>query len=250
VTTDFPAGTALVAGGSGGIGRAICRRLAAAGSDVALTYRGNAAGAEAAAADVRAAGRAAQVHRLDLTDAAAARALFERLGPVHTVVYAAGPAIRQPYISQIPADAWREAIDAEVHGFFHLVQAAIPALRATRGALVAVTSAGLLRYPARDALSVAPKAAITALAVGVAREEGRYGVRANCVALGVIEAGIFLRLRDDTFTPAWLDAMRRNTALGRFGAAEEAAEAVTFLASARASYITGQTLAVDGGYSL
>jgi NAD(P)-dependent dehydrogenase (short-subunit alcohol dehydrogenase family) len=247
---DFPAGRALVVGGSGGIGRAICRRLAAAGTDVALTYRGNAGAAEDAAGDVRAAGRAASVHRLALEDAAAVRALVEGLGAVHTVVHAAGAPIGQPYISQVTPEAWRAVIDAEVNGFFHLVHAAIPALRATRGSLVAVTSAGLLRYPARDALSVAPKAALTALCVGLAREEGRYGVRANCVALGVIEAGIFLRLREDTFTPAWLDAMRANTALGRFGAAEEAAEAVCFLASARASFITGQTLAVDGGYSL
>ena len=238
---DFPDGRALVVGGSGGIGRAIVRRLLDAGTEVALTYRTRREAAEEAAA-----GRAS-VHKLALEDAAAVRSLFDELGAVHTVVYAAGPAIQQPYISQITPEAWREAIDAEVHGFFNLVQAAIPALRRTRGSLVAVTSAGLLRYPARDALSVAPKAAMTALAIGVAKEEGRYGVRANCVALGVIEAGIFLRLREDTFTPAWLDAMKKNTALGRFGLAEEAAEAVCFLASARASFVTGQTLAVDGG---
>jgi NAD(P)-dependent dehydrogenase (short-subunit alcohol dehydrogenase family) len=97
---------------------------------------------------------------------------------------------------------------------------------------------------------VAPKAAVTALVTAVAREEGRAGVRANCVALGVIEAGIFLRLRGPVFDEPSVDAMRRNTPLRRFGTAAEAAEAVTFLASSRAAFITGQTLAVDGGFSI
>jgi 3-oxoacyl-[acyl-carrier protein] reductase len=73
---------------------------------------------------------------------------------------------------------------------------------------------------------------------------------ANCVALGVIETGIFLRLRETAFTRDDVEAMRRNTPLRRFGTAADAAEAVCFLASSRASFITGQTLAVDGGYSV
>jgi NAD(P)-dependent dehydrogenase (short-subunit alcohol dehydrogenase family) len=75
-------------------------------------------------------------------------------------------------------------------------------------------------------------------------------VRANCVALGVFDAGIFKRLCETEFSEAAVAAMRRNTPLGRFGAAEEAADAIVFLASSRAGFITGQSLAVDGGYSI
>jgi NAD(P)-dependent dehydrogenase (short-subunit alcohol dehydrogenase family) len=238
---------AVVIGGSGGLGRAICRRLAEGGDDLVLTYRGNATAAEEAAAGARAAGRSVEVRRLALEDEAAVSALFAGRD-VDTVVHAAGAPIEQPFVGEIEPAVWRRVVDAEVHGFFHLVRAALPSLRRTRGSIVAITSAGLLRYPPRDALSVAPKAAITALVVAVAREEGRHGVRANCVAPGVIEAGIFLRLREGTFRQDELDAMRRNTALRRFGSADDVAGAVAFLA--RAPFVTGQTLAVDGGYSL
>ena len=135
-------------------------------------------------------------------------------------------------------------------GFFHLVGAVLPHLRRARGSLTALTSAGLARFPPRDILSVAPKAAIEALVRGLAREEGRHGVRANCVALGMIDAGIFHRLAGTEITPEWLEAATRNTPLGRLGTAAEAADATVFLASSRASFITGQTLLVDGGYSV
>lgn len=248
--TDFPPGWALVVGGSGGIGGAVCRRLAAAGLDVALTFRGNARAAAETAEAVRAAGREARTVQLQLEDAPAVERAVAEIEPLQTVIYAAGPSIGQPHVGNVSLEEWRAAVDAEVHGFFHLVRASLPSLRKSRGALVAVTSAGLLRTPPRDILSVAPKAAITALVAAVAREEGRSGVRANCVALGVIEAGMFLRLRQTEYDVDFVEAMRRNTPLRRFGTAEEVAEAVTFLASARAGFITGQTLAVDGGYSV
>ncbi|HVK74435.1 MAG TPA: SDR family oxidoreductase [Kofleriaceae bacterium] len=252
---DFPDGVAIVLGGSGGIGRAIVERLAHYGAHVALTYRGNRDGAEAAAADARAHGVTASIHPLALGDPAAVAALFAELraarGPVHTVVHAAGSGIAQPLIRDVTPAQWREVIDADVNGFFDVVHASLPLVREARGSYVFISSAGLERYPAGDILSVAPKAAVEALITGLAREEGRHGVRANSVLLGVIDAGMFPRLVEaGHFSAAWVEAAQRNAALRRFGTAAEVAEAVAFLASRRASYLTGQRLLLDGGYSL
>jgi len=250
----FPEGAAIVIGGSGGVGREICIRLASRGVDVVLTYFRNRTEAEHTADAVRSLGRAADVQALSLEDATAVRALVEsvraRAGPVHTVVNAAGTDIRMKFVNEVAPDEWRTAVSGEVNGFFNLVHATLPALRECGGSLVAVTSAGQRRYPARDILSVAPKAAIEAVVRAIAAEEGRYGVRANCVALGVIETGIFLRLKKSDVKADWIEAARRNTALKRFGTAGEAAEVVVFLASSRAAYVTGQTIYVDGGYSI
>jgi NAD(P)-dependent dehydrogenase (short-subunit alcohol dehydrogenase family) len=250
---DFPDGIALVAGGSGGIGRAICEALARGGADVALTYRSRREAAEDTAAAVRALGRRAEVHALALDDAAAVADAVARIADgrsLHTVVHAVGPDIRMRFVGEVAVDEWQAAMHAEADGFFHLVRATLPHLRAARGALVAVTSAGLERFPARDILSVAPKAAIDAVVRGLAKEEGRFGVRANSVAVGVVDAGIFQRLAATDLSPAWVEAATRNAALRRLGTADEVADAVAFLASARASYITGQRLVVDGGYSV
>ncbi len=253
IAKEFPAGVALVTGGSGGLGRAICERLAGAGVHVALTYRKRREAADAAARAVRDLGGVASVHAADLEDAAAVAPLVEAIaaehGAIQTVIHAVGSDIPMRFVSQIDHATWRAVLHADIDGFFNLVHAVIPHLRRSRGSIVALTSAGLRRYPSRDMLSVAPKAAIEALLRGVAREEGRHGIRANSVAIGVIDAGIFHRLASTELDPAWIEAARANAPLGRFGAAAEVAEAAVFLASARASYITGQTLVVDGGYS-
>ncbi len=253
--SDFPAeGAALVFGGSGGIGRAVCARLAEAGCDVALTYRTNGAIAEEVVGSIRARGRRAEAYAVAAGDEGAIATLLDRtvahFGGVHTVVHAAGSDIPMRYVSQVSRAQWREVMDADANGFFDLVHASLPHLRASHGSLVAVTSAGLMRFPSRDVLSVAPKAAIEALVRAIAKEEGRFGVRANCVALGVVEAGIFTRLAGGELGKEWIEAARRNTPLRRFGTADEVADAAHFLSSARASYVTGQTIVVDGGYSL
>lgn len=252
---DFPEGVALVVGGSGGIGSAIARGFAAAGVTLAITYRHHRDAAEAVAEEIRSAGGACSVHPVDLGDLDSVKACLEQLveehGQIHTIAHAAGTHIDQPYISKVTPEAWRNTMDWDVNGFFHVAHAAIPHLRKSRGSIVFVSSAGLKRFPPGDVLSVAPKGAIEALIRGIAREEGRNGVRANNVAVGVVDAGMFPKLVErGELSQEWIDAATRNTPLRRFGTPVEVADAAVFLASSRARYITGQTLFVDGGYTL
>jgi NAD(P)-dependent dehydrogenase (short-subunit alcohol dehydrogenase family) len=251
---DFPGGVALVVGGSGGIGQSICVALAEAGCDVVLTYRSNKEAAERVARKVSELGRSGSIFGLDLADSEHVHrtiaSIVDAHKDLHTVVYAAGPGIEMRFVSELDDDQWQKALAVDGHGFFSLVRATLPHLRASGGSIVAITSAGLARYPARDVLSVGPKAAVTALVHAVAHEEGRFGVRANAVALGVIEAGMFERLAGKELDQRWLDAARDNIALKRFGRASEVADAVVYLASKRASYVTGQTLWLDGGYHI
>ena len=252
---DFPEGVALIVGGSGGIGSAIARGFAAAQVTLGITYRRNKEAADAVASEIRGSGGTCSVHQVELGDLDSVKACLDQLadehGQIHTVAHAAGTHIDQPYVSQLTPEQWRNTMDWDVNGFFHVAHSALPHLRKSRGSIVFVSSAGLKRFPPGDVLSVAPKGAIEALMRGIAREEGRYGVRANNVAVGVVDAGMFPKLVErGELSQEWIDAATRNTPLRRFGSPEEIADAAVFLASSRARYITGQTLFVDGGYTL
>jgi 3-oxoacyl-[acyl-carrier protein] reductase len=129
------------------------------------------------------------------------------------------------------------------------VHFAIPSLRASRGSVVAIQSSAQFRYVPADGLSVIPKSSVNAIMNGIAKEEGRYGVRANGVALGIIDAGQHPALMaqgqiDDKF----IAAAAANVPLKFWGAAIDVAEAVTYLASSRARFVSGQVINVDGGF--
>ncbi|NIH80827.1 SDR family NAD(P)-dependent oxidoreductase [Amycolatopsis viridis] len=252
---DGRPGAAVVTGGTGGLGAAICRTLAARGSRIALTYHGNRERAETLAAELAADGRPAVADRLDLTDAAATHAYLdsvtERFGAVHTVVHAAGPHIPQIHLSVVDPDRFARHLGGEAAAFFNLAHAALPALRASKGSIVAVTTAATRRYPVRDGLSAGPKGAVEATARALAAEEGRFGVRVNCVGPGMLTDGMAAELMaSGDLDERALEVTRRNIPLRTFGGAQDIAEAVCFLASDRARFITGQKLDVDGGYGV
>ncbi len=248
-------GAAFVVGGSGGIGAAIGLALAQRGCDVALSYRGNEDAAAAVAASVSACGRSAWTMAMDLRAheaiAATIAAIAEAAGGVHTLVYAAGPHVPQSHLSTIDPAVVRSQLDIDAAGFFAVAQPSLPFLRETGGSIVAVTTAATRRFPVRDGLSSIPKAAIEAAVRGIAAEEGRFGVRANTVGPGMLTDGMAERLMaSGDLDERALDAARSNIPLRRFGGAEDIAEAVCFLASDRAGFISGQHLDVDGGFTV
>lgn len=253
---DFPEGSALVFGGSGGLGAASARQLAIAGSDIALCYHSKEQAAATLAEEFRTLGRTVSIHRVDATDpaslAVARDAAIAAHGRIHTMLWAAGPLVDQLYLSETPIEKWKRAVDVEVHGFFAATQALLPHFReAGGGSFVHLGSAGHLHWPDRDGLSVAPKAANESLVRGIAREEGRHGIRANSVLVGVIDAGMFHELlANGSFDETWVAEVQKALPIKRWGKAEEIGHAVTFLASNRAAYTTGQQIAVAGGYGI
>ena len=253
---SFPAGCTLLFGASGGIGSGVARTFAEAGSDVALVYRSQPGPAQAAADHARALGRKASVHAADVTDAAQVRAAIDAAiaahGRIHSVVWGAGPLVNQRYLAETPMDEWHHAFAVEVHGFFTVIGMIVPHMRDHGGgSFVHLGSAGHDWWPARDGMSVAVKAANEQLMKGIAKEEGRHGIRANSVLVGVIDAGQLHRLTElGQLDAAWVEETHKLLCIRRWGTPAEIGHAAVHFASNEAAYTTGQTISVSGGFGV
>lgn len=253
---DFPEGAVMVFGATGGIGKVVAREFSLAGCDLAIMWRSKEGAAQLLAKEAEADGQKASTHQCDVTDQRGLQSAIEAAilahGRIHTMVWAAGPLVEQVLISECSRELWMRAINTELHGFFNAATGLLAHMKEKGGgSIVHLGSAGDLKFPERDMLSVTPKAANESLVRGIAREEGRHNIRANSVLVGVIEAGMFLELtKQGVFDDNWVHEVQKGLALKRWGQPEEIAHAAIFLASDKAAYITGQQIAVAGGYGL
>jgi len=242
----------FVLGGTGGLGRAICLGFARAGVPVAFSWHSNANASANLREAISAHGVAAHDVRLDARDGTATTGAVDdaaaALGGLHGVIYAGGPPFTPQFFGRTDAATWREWLDGDVMAAINLAQAGLPHLRATNGAFVAISSYQGAMIEVRGGVSAICKAAIDRMIAVIAKEEGRYGVRANAVRCGWIESPTNDRLF--AAMPELRESKAKSIPLGRLGRGDDVAEVVLFLCSAAASYVTGNILTLDGGESL
>ncbi len=241
--------TAVVTGGSRGIGRAVCLELARGGVNVALCYAGNQTSAEETADRCRALGVKAMAMRCDVSDAGEVKALMDAVsaefGAIHILVNNAG-ITRDGLMMTMKETDFDDVIATNLKGAFLCTKAVSRGMIKQRyGRIINVSSVVGLRGNAGQVNYAASKAGVVGMTKAAAKELGSRGITVNAVAPGFIETDMTASLSDSARTACVL-----SIPAGRLGTVEDVARAVAFLASEESGYITGQVLAVDGGMSM
>ena len=244
---DLTGKTALVTGGSRGLGRAIALALAGQGADLAINYRGNAAAADEVAQQIIGLGRRAITIQGDTSEGreaceAMVKAALDGLGSIDILVNNAG-ITRDNLIMRMDAEEWDAVIDTNLSGPFWMTRAvARPMLKARAGRIINMSSAAGRMGNAGQANYAAAKAGLIGLTKTTARELASRGITCNAIAPGLITTDLTADLPE-----AATEALKGMTPLGYIGTADDVAAAAVYLASDEARYVTGQVLGVDGG---
>ena len=241
---------ALITGASRGIGAATARLFAREGWNVAVNYNRSRNEAEGLARELSGLGVRAVPIQGDISVPEGAERMVQEaetaLGGLDAVICNAGVALPQQLMTDTTVEQWRQVAAVDLDGVFYTLRAAIPGLvRQKRGTVVTVSSMWGVAGGSCEAPYSAAKAGVIGLTKALDRELGPSRIRVNCVAPGVIDTGMNSHLAPEDWT-----ALKEETPLCRIGTPEEAAQAIYFLASDRASFITGQVLRVDGGMVL
>lgn len=238
---------ALVTGASRGLGAAVARRLAAAGAHVAIHYREDEAGATETARAVQEAGRPVLTLQADLTEPDQVDGLLHRIerawGGLELVVNNAGVAPLLPW-DRIDPEGWRATLAVNLDAPFYVIRRALPLLTRAPGVAAVVNVGSVVSFNGGSfgPAYAAAKAGLVGLTRSAARDLGPLGVRVNCVAPGPLDSPLARSLPEGA-----LAAIAAQTALRRLGTFSEAAELVAWLLSPAASFLTGQTIVLDGG---